>query len=587
MLRKSIAIVALALLALSFQPAVAAEPLPAASHWIPASTPIVLELCRPDAFLDLALDEKVADSITSLPAYQRQASQPGFKQFIKVIEHLEFRLGTDWRSALRKLVGGGITFAVGSEESILLIVDAEDEKMLNELHEIMLGFAREEAARQANADRVASAEYRGVTGWTIGPNEAHAIIGNRLLVSNKPDVLKGVIDFREDPNADGLADLPAYQAAKKAAGADAVATAYVNLEVLKQLPGVRKALTNESNPLTALLFAGVTEAVRESTWLALGLDVEGETLNLEAAVDGKLSDPSGPATFAMPAAPGAGALPNLSVPGLVAGVSLYRDLHGFYAAKDELFPERSSGLIFFENMMGIFFTGRDLTEEVLAETEPEVRVVVAEQEYDPAVGTPGVQIPAFALVMRMRDPEQFGVVVEEAWQKALGLINFTRGQQALPGLIIDKPTHGDVKYSIAYFSTSPEDDKENLDMRFNFRPSLAMIDEYLILSSAEGLTRDLIDAAKKEIAETVEPLAQVQSSVEIDGRQLASILGANRDHLVRQNMVNEGNTLEQAETEIDVLLTVAQYLGKLKLDLGTRAGNTQASLTLELNTSGE
>ena len=33
-----------------------------------------------------------------------------------------------------------------------------------------------------------------------------------------------------------------------------------------------------------------------------------------------------------------------------------------------LFPERTSGLIFFENMMGIFFTGRDLTSEVLAET---------------------------------------------------------------------------------------------------------------------------------------------------------------------------------------------------------------------------
>ena len=68
-------------------------------------------------------------------------------------------------------------------------------------------------------------------------------------------------------------------------------------------------------------------------------------------------------------------------PGGIAAVSLYRDLHGFYAAKDTLFPERTSGLIFFENMMGIFFTGRDLTDEVLAETEPEIRLVVAEPQY--------------------------------------------------------------------------------------------------------------------------------------------------------------------------------------------------------------
>ena len=41
-------------------------------------------------------------------------------------------------------------------------------------------------------------------------------------------------------------------------------------------------------------------------------------------------------------------------------------MHKFYAAKDTLFPDRTSGLIFFENMMGIFFSGRDLTDEVLA-----------------------------------------------------------------------------------------------------------------------------------------------------------------------------------------------------------------------------
>ena len=383
-----------------------------------------------------------------------------------------------------------------------------------------------------------------------------------------------------------LASSANYQAAKKAAGADAVATAYLDLATLKQVPNIKKGLTDETNPLAALLFAGVIDAVRESNWMALGMHVEGDTLRIEAAVDGKVADPTGPAAFAMPAEPGKGALPLFSVPRLVAGMSFYRDLHGFYAAKDELFPERSSGLIFFENMMGIFFTGRDLTEEVLAETQPEVRVVVAEQEYDPAIGTPGMPLPAFALVMQLRNPEEFSVVMEEAWQKALGLVNFTRGQQALPGLIIDKPTYGDTKYSIAYFSTSTEDDKENLDTRFNLRPSLAMLDDYLILSSAEGLTRDLIDAAKREVAESVQPLADVHSVLEIDGRQLASILGLNREHLVRQNMVNEGNTEEQAETEIGVLLAVVEALGKVKLDVGSRDGNTQASLVLTLNVAG-
>jgi len=507
----------------------------------------------------------------------------GFKQFLSVIEFLEFKLDTDWKSGLRKLVGGGVTFAVLPQETTLLIVDSEDADMLNKLHETLLGFAQGDAQKEGEPGRVASAEYRGVTGWTFGPNQAHAIVGNRLLVSNKPDALKAAIDLREEPGGGSVASLAAYQAAKKAAGADAVARAFVNLEVIKQIPGVQKALNGEQNPLAALLFAGITEAIRESSWLAIGLGVEGATLKLEAAVDGKVADTSGPAAFALPSQPDKGPLPNLSVPRQIAAMSFYRDLHGFYAAKDELFPERSSGLIFFENMMGIFFSGRDLTEEVLGETEPEVRVVVAEQEYDPSVGTPQVKIPAFAAIFRLRNPEEFSEVVEEAWQSALGLINFTRGQQALPKMIIDKPTHGDTTYSTAYFSARDEEDKTKLDTRFNFSPSLAMLGDYMVLSSAEGLTRDLIDALKKEVAQTAKPLAEAHSLVEIDGAQLSSILGANREALVRQNMVNEGNTQEQAETEIGVLLAIAKYLGRATLDVGTRDGHTQASLRLKLN----
>jgi hypothetical protein len=107
-------------------------------------------------------------------------------------------------------------------------------------------------------------------------------------------------------------------------------------------------------------------------------------------------------TFA--AEPADGALPNLSVPRQIAGLSFYRNLHQFYAAKDDLFPQRTSGLIFFENMMGIFFTGRDLTEEVLAELTPEIRLVVAQQEYAPEVGTPDPQFPGFALIFGMKPP---------------------------------------------------------------------------------------------------------------------------------------------------------------------------------------
>ncbi len=582
MFRKLFMALGLVLPALIAQTVAAADGLPPAK-WISQDALLVVEVSQPKALLDVVLDPKTAEAVTSLPAYQRAASQPGFNEFLGVVRYLETTLGTDWRTGLRKLAGGGAALAVSPNDTVLLIIDAEDGEMLGQLHEILLGFAKNEAEKQGQPGRVVSTKYRGVTGWTFGGGEAHAILGSRLLLSNKPEALKAALDLRAKDGGKSLASVPAYRTAKKAAGSGACATAFVNMAVLKQVPPFNEALGQSSNPLTALLFTGITQSLRESSWLALGLKVEGKTLALHAAVDGKTVDPSGPAAFALPSRPDKGVLPNLSVPRQIAGASFYRDLHAFYAAKDELFPERTSGLIFFENMMGIFFSGMDLTEEVLGETEPEVRVVVAEQEYDPAIGTPGVQFPAFAAIFRLRNPKQFGEVVEEAWQKAIGLTNFTRGQQAEPGLIIDRLFQGDTKFTAAYFRAPKEGDRQQIESRFNFRPSLAMPGDYLILSSTEALARDLIDALKKEIAGTVKPLAQAHSLLEVNAVQLASILDANRQNLVRKNMLDEGSTKEQAETQMDLLITIVRHLGRAKLDVATRSGRPQATLELKLN----
>jgi hypothetical protein len=208
---------------------------------------------------------------------------------------------------------------------------------------------------------------------------------------------------------------------------------------------------------------------------------------------------------------------------------------------------------------------------------------VAEQEFDSAIGTPQIQLPAFAVILRLQNHEQFNEVAEEAWQKALGLINFTRGQQAMQGLIIDRTVHGGTKFSMAYFSTSGLDEKNNLEQRFNIRPALAMPGEYLILSSTDDLARDLIDSLNREMKDKVKPITGTHSQVEIETAQLTSILKANRDTMVRSDMVKKGSTQEEAEAGIDLLITLVRLVERAKLSLGTHEGLSQASLEIKLN----
>jgi hypothetical protein len=567
-------------------PAAAAEPLPPANQWISPDAVVCLEISEPKNVLDFVLHPQLLDAVASSPEFKKQAETSGFKQFRMGLQFMELHLGTDWQTALRRLLGGGVTVAVGPGDASVLIVDAENAEILNKLHNVSKIIADGEAAKRNDPDRVRSAEYRGVTSWTFGPNQAHAIIGNRLVVTNRPNTLIEILDRRAEPGGSSLAQSPTYQQAKKAAGSDSSATLYANLEVLKQLPKLSKALEGQDNPMAVLLLAGVLEALRDSDWLALGLDVEADTVSLSLASEAAAAG-TGASAFTQPNESGQGAMPNFDVPRQIASASVYRDLHGFYAAKDDLFPERTSGLIFFENMMGIFFTGRDLTEEVLAETGPDIRLVVAEQKYDPAVGTPATQVPAFAAVFSLKNPDKFKPVMEEAWQKALGLINFTRGQAAQPGLILDKPTHGDTKYTTAGFAAPTEDDRSAVDIRFNFSPSLAMPGGYMILSSSDKLAEDLIDAIEKETAAAVKPLAGKHSLVQIDGGQLASILGANREQLIRNNMVEDGNTREQAETAIGMLLMIVERVASVKLDIGNDAGRSKATLSVQLNMAPE
>ena len=552
--------------------------LPPAAEWIPKNAVISLEVTKPKALIEMLTGKEATAAVTALPAYKRLMASPQSQELLTMIGFVEGAMGTDWRTGLAKLTGGGITIAICPEEIFLLIIDAEDEAILAKTHELFLNIAR----NNGRGEELTSIE--GVTAWTFNGKEAHTIIGKRYVSASSAEGLKKVLELRDKGAGENLTSKASYQAARQAAGPDSAARAFADVSLLKYVPEISALLEKSGgNPLAALAFAGIVDALRESSWLALGLDVEPSTLVLRASVDGKGGGAASSAGFALPKKAGQGALPNLSVPRRLAAMSLYRDLHEFYAAKDDLFPERTSGLIFFENMMGIFFSGRDLTNEVLAQAKPEIRLVLAEQEYDAAIGTPQVELPAFAIVFRLKDPDEFDVVVEEAWQKAVGLINFTRGQQAMPGLIMDRPTQGETKFTVAYFSTVDVEDKSKLDQRFNFRPSIAMPGDYLILSSTDGLARDLVDALGREMRSSPEALAGTHSALEIDAGQLASILEANRMTLVRGDMVKKGKTQEESEAGIDLMIALTKLAKQLKLSAGTHKNLTQAKLELNLN----
>jgi len=546
------------------------------SELIPNQAAVCLELYEPARLLDPLLAPAFAERLASLPGYANVTSSAKFQELLAGVRYMESVALTNWQGVTRRLTRGGVALAVGAGNRSLVALDGDDPALLEKLHSMARQIAVSEAEKQGQTERVRSAEYAGITGWSFNGKEAHAIVGNRLLLASDVEVLKMALDLR---NGDGssLASRADYAAARKAVGPGAAGMLLVDLNQVRQAPGFLSGLdAHNQNPLLALLLASVPANLKTAPWLAVGIYLERQDLLLRAFVGGD-SAASGTVAFARPAAGAPGILPCLEVPRGIAALSLYRDLAGFYAAKDELFPQRTSGLIFFENMMGIFFSGRNLTDEVLAQTQPQLRLVVARQEYDPAIGTPEPQWPAFALVLGLRDAKAFGDVMEEAWQKALGLVNFTRGQKALQGLILDRADHRGTPITVAAFSAKDAPDRDHLDQRYNFRPSLALAHGHAVLSSTDQLARDVVEAlgkARQTAAEASHTLLQ------LSGSELAAILKANRPTLVRGDMVKKGKSQAEAEQGIDMLCAFIGWADRATLKLGQVGGQQAGELKL-------
>jgi hypothetical protein len=550
--------------------------------WIPEETILNFELTNPDDLFSFTLGKPIEKAVTSAPEFQALTGDAGFKEFQGVVKYLETILATDWKTALKTVFGGGGTLSVLPQNKIFLTVDSEDAELLKQLHDTIYGFAKSDAEEKGQYNRVKSKEYNGITGYSFGKNEAHCIIDNRFILSNKSEVLKSVIDNRSNSDAQSLTSHTNYKTALSKIDPEATLKAYLRMDLLKHAEGMQKALTRNLNPMLALLLAGLPDTLSNSNWVSAGLLVDEESLSLQAITDGTL-DTSGPMSFIAAKNQTSAVLPPIQVKNQIASFSFYRDIYQFYSAKDDLFPERTSAIIFFENMMGIFFTGRDLTEEVWKEVKPEIRFVVSEQRYDPTIGTPEVQFPSFGIVFKLYNPEKFGIVVEEAWQKAIGLTNFTRGQQAEPGLLIDRPIYKEVKMTLTHFALSGDEDKSKLDIRFNFRPTLAVYKDNLILCSTDQLAQDLIDGLEIEQKSVIETVKDTHSFVQVNGDKLATILEANRDAIVRNEMVENGKTKEEVEAEQKTIGRILQYTKQASLTVGTLQKSTQATLKLDLN----
>jgi hypothetical protein len=208
---------------------------------------------------------------------------------------------------------------------------------------------------------------------------------------------------------------------------------------------------------------------------------------------------------------GAGrALPPLAVRDRLAAVTWYREIDQMWLRRSDLFDENvNAKLAEADSNLTTVFAGLDFGREVLGALRPQAQFIVAAQRFDEAKGrTPKIQLPAFALVTQLKEPEKMQRQLKVSFQSLIGLVNLGAGQQKLPQLELEsEKIEGGYIVSSSYDYLADDAEVSN-DIIYNFSPSVAFVGDYYIIASTRSLALEIVKSLGQVQAEPAEEEGQ-------------------------------------------------------------------------------
>ena len=547
-----------------------ADPAPAAektaADYLPNSVVGVLEMPQPGKVLDVVVEHPLAAQVIGAPEYQAVLARPEYQKFAAALAQFEKQLGLPWREAAAALTGGGLTAAFDlPTQGVVVLAEAKDAALAEKARNSLVDLARAAAADGGNPDAVQADEHRGITLHRIGPGYL-AVRDQWLIVSNKQALVYSVLDQFLEPGETLGGDEQYRQVREKRPG-DAAAWLYVDLRVLRLTGILKKALNKKSdNPPAELLAGGILGALPDAPYVTAALEVSPTRIKLTSSLPCETKSVAKSREFYLgPDATGA-APPLLKPAGTLLALSAYRDLASLWRHAPDLFDEGVNAK-FAEAESGLttFFAGRNFRDDILANIEPGLQLVVARQEFPQDGITPAIKLPAVAAVFRMKQPAETTRILKVTFQSAVGFINIAGGMNGVDPLDVNSEKVGEaLVVAGTYLPPKEEKSRGEAALHYNASPTVAFVGDRFILSSARPLALALVEQAAGDAAPAE---GRINTRVELDAVVGQAALAENRGPLIAQNMLEKGHDRSAAEREIDRLLKALQSLSASSLAL--------------------
>jgi hypothetical protein len=546
------------------------------SKYLPPSTALYLEVPRPAELLSLIFDHPLREKIESLEPYRAATNSQPYKRFLLARTVVEGQVEMPWREALETFLAHGLVLAVDREtEGTALVIHGKDEASMRLLRDKLIEFAK----LDANPDRLKQGSYRGIDVQQFD-KIAFAAVGSRLFFTNQKELGKDILDRMLD-GGESLADQSGYRSARETQKKALLAWGYADVESLRDAGVARNVFFDQINqPVAELIFGGIQSSLQKTPHATASLagDHSGLRLAVEMPHQADWVPDSRDYYFGPEGAGRARGLPDL--PETLFALSTYRNFSEMWLRAGDLFnADVNDGIAQADANLTTLFAGRDFGEDILGSFEPEARFIAVRQGFDPGAPTPTIKLPAFAAIFELRDPDTMTRELRRTFQSLVGFLNVVGAMNGQHQLELGSEAVGSdgELVTATYVPEVGEEDSTDAKIVFNFSPSLGFVGDRCVVASSVPLARALIEHQESEPEGTDD-----NTRAKLHANVLRDVLADNRSQLVAQNMLEEGNTKEQAEANIDLLLQVIGYLRGANASLQTTDGTLRFQLSVEV-----
>jgi hypothetical protein len=538
---------------------------PAASpaRFVPPDTDILVEIPHPRQASDALLTLDAVQKVQTIPQVKELLGSTSYRRFYQLVAWFEKDLGAAWPEILDQTTGNGavLTVKIGPNPAVLAVLEGKDEKVTRLAFDRGLTVLKGELARRDGAPPFIThpAPNQG-TMITVGPEFCFACTGKVILASNNHDTMKQALALVEK-GGKSLADNPGVIEAARLLPADCLARVWINMETVRRQPGAPDIYKTPRDPGLTVLFGSYVDTLGRSPWVTAGLVRQKQELSLRIRLpQGREGMSAGDSGLQLPVGDNPGSRPLLEPPGVLYSYSFYLDISRIWTDRELLFGQ--------PNAKGIEQADKDTAKiplngvrlsKILTNAGNYHRFVVANQRNTGYLKKPQQNLPAFALVTEMRDPDGFAGSAE------LALRGVALSQMSTYKLTLVEEKYKDVPLVCYRFAEDKPVPQDETDQRFNFSPCFCRVGKQFMVSSTLELCHDLIDELQTEAREGT-PGAPSISRQRIYSAGMAQILAQFEDQLVTQAILDQSVPPAEARAQAKALVELVKGLGNVELE---------------------